>query len=441
MRLAPPLLLAAALALAAAPAQAHTIYDLTPDVSGTVTRATQALSPGQSPFAGAAQTVQAARATPGARAASGPAQTASLGYEGGQVLHTNRTHAIFWEPAGSGLAYPEGYTAIVAQFFQNVAADSHLPTNTYGLTGQYTDASGPAVYDSTWGGEVLATDPLPNNTCAEPLGNGPGWSVCIDDEQMQSEIEHVIAADHLKTGPNDIYFLIMPPGLGACESGGPADCALGGKTAGSFCGYHSVTDNSRFLYAVIPYNAQPGHCQSTNPRPNGNPVDPTLSTISHEQIETITDPYGDAWVNPNGDEAADICITTYGPALGGSGSSAYNEVIHGGHYYLQAIYSNWDHACEPRTPPDHVAIHLTGAAIAGKQLPLLADATAMHGRITSYQWTLGARGAARGAQPDAVLTRPGRYLLTVRSTDSAGLWAFAHRMISVGRAARRVRLR
>lgn len=427
MRLA-PLLLAAALTFVAAPGQAHTIDDPTPDLGATVAGTAPALAPGQSPFA---------------RGASPPAQAESLGYEGGQVLHANRTHAIFWEPAGSGLGYPDRYTALIAQFFDNVAADSHLPTNTYSLTGQYTDSGGPAVYDSTWGGEVLATDPLPNTSCTEPLVDGPGWSVCIDDEQIQSEIEHVIAADHLKTGPNDIYFLVMPPGMGACESSGPTDCALGGKTAGSFCGYHSVTDNSRFLYAVIPYNAQPGHCQSTNPRPNNNPVDPTLSTISHEQIETITDPYGDAWVNPNGDEAADICITTYGPALGDNvpPTRAYNEVIHGGHYYLQAIYSDWDQACESRTPPDHVGIRLGGAAVVGRRLALLADAQPAHGRITSYHWTLGAHRTARGAQPNAVLTRPGRYLVTVRSTDSAGLWAFAHRTISVGRAAGGVRQR
>jgi hypothetical protein len=244
----------------------------------------------------------------------------------------------------------------------------------------------------------------------------------------------VIASDHLRTGPNDIYFLVMPPGLGACETSGPADCALGGKTSGSFCGYHSVTDNSRYLYDVIPYNAQPGHCQSTNPRPNDNPVDPTLSTISHEQIETITDPYGDAWVNNNGDEAADICITTYGPNLGGSGTGAYNEVIHGDHYYLQAIYSNWDHACEPRATPDKVTIQLTGKALAGTPLPLFADATPAHGKITSYLWTLGAHAGAQGTQPaHAVLDRPGRYQVTVRTSDTAGLWAFAKRTITVTR--------
>ena len=61
-----------------------------------------------------------------------------------------------------------------------------------------------------------------------------------------------------------------------------------------FCGYHTVS-SSDTLYAVIPYNAVNGHCQSGNPRPNASTADPALSTISHELAETVTDPYGNAW--------------------------------------------------------------------------------------------------------------------------------------------------
>ncbi len=33
-----------------------------------------------------------------------------LPYNGGPVLHSNRTHPIFWEPAGSGLTFDPGYS-------------------------------------------------------------------------------------------------------------------------------------------------------------------------------------------------------------------------------------------------------------------------------------------------------------------------------------------
>jgi hypothetical protein len=388
-----------------------------------------ALSAAASPFAGASSGDVA-------HATRGPlAHIADLGYDGGQVLHANRTQAIFWEPAGSGLSFPPGYEAVIDQFLQNVAADSHLPTNAYSLSGQYSDSNGPAVYDSTYGGSVVATDPLPHNTCTEPLITGPGWSVCIDDNEIQAEIEQVISSDNLKTGPNDIYLLITPPGLGSCESTGPTDCALGGKTAGSYCGYHSVTGNSQYLYAVIPYNAEPGHCQSGNPRPNNNPADPSMSTIAHEQLETITDPYGDAWVNSNGDEAADICITDYGSPLGGTGPTAYNEVINGGRYYLQELWSNWSHACEPRAEPDTLSFSITGAPVARSKIGFAAHAVAAHGHISSYLWSFGAHIIGHGASPSPVLAKPGRYLVSVRTTDSAGLWAFTQRTINVVSAA------
>ena len=57
---------------------------------------------------------------------------------------------------------------------------------------------------------------------------------------------------------------------------------------------------------MIPYNAIVPHCQSDNPRPNASTADPTLSTISHELNETITDPDGNAWVDAEGNEAADL---------------------------------------------------------------------------------------------------------------------------------------
>jgi hypothetical protein len=405
--------IAAATALAilasAGSAFAASLYGVTPDVG-----AGPALSAAASPFATIA-------ASP------------DLPYNGGQVLHSNRTHAIFWEPAGSGLSFPPGYEALVEQFLTGVATDSHLPTNVYSLSGQYTDSSGSAVYASTFAGPVVATDPLPAGSCTEPLVTGPGWTACVSDQQLQTELEHVVSTNDLPHGPNDIYFVITPPGLGSCEASGPSNCALGGSKSGSYCGYHSVSNQRQLLYAVIPYNAVHGHCQSGNPRPNANPADPALSTISHEQSEIITDPYGDAWVRASGDEGGDICIRRYGPTLGGTGAAAWNQVIAGGHYYLQAEWSNWDHACEAQAQPDSLSFSLASRPRAGHPIQFVAHAVAAHGRITSYAWSFGLHDTARGAKPRPVLTKPGAYAVTLRSTDSAGLWAFARRTIAVTR--------
>ncbi len=128
------------------------------------------------------------------------AHIANLPYGGGPVLHSNRAHVIFWQPSGSGLTFDPGYQALIQQFLMRVAADSHKPGNVYGLTGQYADAQGPAAYASTYGGSTVDTDRLPRNGCVEPPLTGPGWTVCMTDRQLQTEIENVVRADHLPTG-------------------------------------------------------------------------------------------------------------------------------------------------------------------------------------------------------------------------------------------------
>ena len=170
------------------------------------------------------------------------ARIANLPYGGGPVMHSNRTHVIFWQPRDSTLTYDPGYQLQVELFLRRVAADSHKPTNVYSLSGQYRDSGGPAAYDSTYAGPLQVSDPLPANGCAEPPGSGPGWQVCLNDSQLENEIRRTISVNRLPIGSHDIYFLVMPNGMGTCETTGPDNCALGGQGAdGSFCGYHSST--------------------------------------------------------------------------------------------------------------------------------------------------------------------------------------------------------
>jgi hypothetical protein len=415
-------LLAAALAaLAPAAAEAKAFGGIVPDL------------PTGAHIAPAAFARAAGVGRPGATAPF--ARTANIPYQGGDVLHWNRTHLIFWEPAGSGLTFDPSYISVIDTFMRRVALDSHRPTSVYGLTGQYGDAGGPAVYDSIYGGAVVATDPLPPGGCVEPRLGGPGWTQCVDDNQLESELESVVTADHLPQAGNDIYFLITPEGLGDCEYGGPTNCALGGDTDGSFCGYHSVTAGG-LLYAVIPYNAVPGHCQSNNPRPNSSPADPTISTISHEHIETVTDPFGDAWIDASSSEVADVCITNVGPSLGGAGAGAYNEVIHGGHYYLQEVWSNANSACEPRAASD--AISFTATTVhAGSPTRLTASGDAPVGRIVAWKWFLGGGETVWGRRAQHTYSRPGTYRVVLRTTDSVGNWAFYAAVIRVEAPARR----
>src|SRR5436305_4936040 len=115
-------------------------------------------------------------------------------YNGGPVLHSNRTHVIFWQPSGSGLSFEPGYVALTERFLANVAADSHRAGNVYGLSGQYTDSRGPAAYDSSFGGWGLARDPLPQSGCVGPRGTRPGWTVCLARGPLSPETPAVVSS-------------------------------------------------------------------------------------------------------------------------------------------------------------------------------------------------------------------------------------------------------
>ncbi len=360
------------------------------------------------------------------------ARIANLPYQGGPVLGSNRTHVVFWQPAGSGLSFGAGYVGLVKRFLKDVAADSHKTTNVYSVSGQYRDSGGPAAYASTFGGAVVAGDRLPRMTaCVEPP-TAPHWVHCVDDEQIEAEIERVIRTHHLPETGRDIYFLLTPKGLGSCEFGGPDDCALGGDAQGSYCGYHSSTPDG-LPYAVLPYNAVAGHCQSENARPNGSPADPTISTLSHEHNETVTDPFGTAWIDASSEEEADLCLTDFGYPLGGSGNGTYDEAINHHHYYLQEEWSNKQHSCQPRMQPIHAGIAVPSRARAGAQIRLTGHVSDPNARVTSYTWFFGDHHTGHGRRPKHAFMRPGVYRVVLRTSDRYALWGFSARTIRIRR--------
>ena len=362
------------------------------------------------------------RDVPNARAPRAQAASGRVAWHGGPVLHSTRTHVIFWQPPG--LPFDARYIPLVEQFLTNVAAASHSTTNVFGLTGQYRDRGGPAAYVSQFAGAVVDSDALPGNRCHEPP-TAPPWSVCLTDDQLQGEIEHVVAGDRLPRGRADVYFLVLPNGFGTCLDASSSSCALGGHKNG-YCGYHLATPNG-IPYAVIPYNAVTGHCQSSNPRPNNSAADPALSTLAHEDTEIVTDPFGDAWTSGDGEEIADLCLSNFGRRLGGRGGAQWNESIAGGHYWLQALWTNAGRACAPRAA--QVRVSLTGPrqVRAGRRASFATRVSAPGRRVVAWLWSLG----SRRRRASRVWRRAGRYRVVVRVTDAWGDWGFGVHTVRV----------
>jgi hypothetical protein len=278
------------------------------------------------------------------RSTAGPAL---LQYWGGAVMRTSTTYAIFWLPSGTSLSFGgnnSGYEQAVSQFLGDVAHDSGTRANVFGLDTQYYDTlSGGQTriaYNSTLGGAVVATDPLPAQQCND------GTTYCVTDAQLQAEIQSVVSAHGWPQDTSHAYFVFTPQGLGSCLSGGTSHCAYS-----SYCAYHNAfagkSGSGTIAYGAEPWLYGAAGCDMGQ-YPNGGQADPTINVLSHELSEAITDPvpsYG--WLDASGAEIGDKCAWTFG-TLSGATKAQYNETINGRHYFLQEEFDNASDACQQR---------------------------------------------------------------------------------------------
>src|SRR5438105_4375558 len=104
----------------------------------------------------------------------------AMNYEGGPVMHSVAAHVIYWDP---GKAFSEKTKGIIRKFFTDVAHDSGLASNVFGVAGQYTDTSRHAAYSSAVGSEETDLEPYPvKSGCSVPEEGDPGpYSKCLLD--------------------------------------------------------------------------------------------------------------------------------------------------------------------------------------------------------------------------------------------------------------------
>ena len=156
------------------------------------------------------------------------------------------------------------------------------------------------------------------------------------------QLVHTAARAH-GSGYDHIYHIFLRNGVDVCTS---ANVCYSPDNLATFvfCAYHGSVDFQdigHVLYSVEPYQNVKG-CSVAQPSANGPVVDSTSSTLSHELIETITDPDGNAWFAQSslieyGAEIADICENPFGK------DAAFS--ISGKLYAIQPEYSNRLHAC------------------------------------------------------------------------------------------------
>ncbi len=181
----------------------------------------------------------------------------------------------------------------------------------------------------------------------------------LTDADMRA-IVHAAAMASGQTGYGHIFHVFLPPGQDECFTKAATVCYSPDVPASfAFCAYHnSVTfkDIGHVLYSVEPFQNVPG-CQVRPGTPNGQTVDSTNTTLSHELVETITDPDGSAWFNLTdnglaGEEIGDECdfflIVQVSPGHFAFFGDPTTFTVRKHVFATQPEYSNEDHACAIR---------------------------------------------------------------------------------------------
>jgi hypothetical protein len=169
----------------------------------------------------------------------------------------------------------------------------------------------------------------------------PVFTALTDNDILQ--IAHAAAKAH-GSGYGHIYHLFFPSGVDICFTGTTVCYSPDNPATFVFCAYHGSVDFKdigHVLFSVEPFQDVAG-CSVTQPSPNGSLIDSTSSTLSHELIETITDPDGTAWIALSsiatfGQEIGDLCVDPFG--------NEPTTILGGKPYEIQTEYSNKFHAC------------------------------------------------------------------------------------------------
>jgi hypothetical protein len=244
-----------------------------------------------------------------------------LSFNGGKVVETAESHNIYL--ASQGCSAPACF-GDPETFLRDLGKSEFIH-----VTDQYVHQSASNRY--TLGGSAM----IPFTVSATPL----------IDAQIRGLV-HAVASATGETGYNHIYHVFIPPGQDECFDATFTVCA-----SNIFCAYHSSAtfkDGTHVLYSVEPFADVPG-CQVRPGSPNGSLIDSTNDVLSHELIETITDPDGSAWFDITsggmfGEEIGDECVFV---VFIGQGAFTDPVIINvdGRKYALQPEYNNRAQAC------------------------------------------------------------------------------------------------
>ena len=227
-----------------------------------------------------------------------------------------------------------------------MAAASGSTDNVFSIPTEYYQVAGGVktsiTYDIHAGPDLVDTDPFPAETCTPD----PGYNYCITDSQLRTELSHVTATQKWATDLANFYPVFFPPGV---ETNDNHD---GSNSASGFCGYHRAFGQGfdQTVYANMPVRAdrlrrRPGSERGPPGRRRRQHAQPRADRGHDRPAQTRSTPGA---TRPATRSATCALRPTAAP-LGSTDPSdpsgtEYNQVINGGKYYIQQMFSNLAYA-------------------------------------------------------------------------------------------------
>ncbi len=244
-------------------------------------------------------------------------------YHGGSIMESFSAYVIFWlppnysyEPSGSSARFE----SLISRFFSDVGG-----SGLYGLLTQYWGIQGQIHNRAELGGVYRDTRPYPApGTRAHPLV----------DSDITTEIGRAMKLNGWSESPTHEFFVITGYNVQECFVANHRDGCTFYTGHDDYCAYHDHSGGLIYAYISVSNFCVPLPANS----PNGDAIaDTTISIVSHEQFESVTDPLIDAWFSKaeTDGEVADLCLDHYGP-LRADGS---NVTLSNGHHYI--VQEEW----------------------------------------------------------------------------------------------------
>ncbi len=261
-----------------------------------------------------------------------------LSYQGGPYLQSAEMHAIYVLNSPT-VGAPGCTPATITQcwstpetFLANMGKSEFIH-----ITDQYVQTTANLRYTVGGNAEVYFTPSLPHE---------------LTDADILAVVHLVVSVLGYQNGYNGIFHVFLPPGTDECFDSTFSVCYSPDiPNSFAYCAYHASVifpDIGETLYSVEPAQNVPG-CNAAPNGPQGQLADSTNTILSHETIEAITDPDGDAWWNTAdnslfGQEIGDECqFLAFTP--GGEYWGLSIVRMNGVKYAIQPEYSNSGHAC------------------------------------------------------------------------------------------------